>query len=265
MTTPLLAEYEARVATADDEETINALVDALRKDRRLTDVGRNKVYDLLVARLDAIQKTAKAAPSKAAAQLLEGRSTGAIVGPESREGSPPPPVAGGRPPQDTTPARATEISLGRPAEVRDLGLQGQLLVSPIATPAQARAAWDAYVAMAKALEDPADVVEIEGKAFRRKSFWRKIALAYGIDVVLREATQELKDDAEGAYWSAHVVVRASSRTGRHVDGVASCSNREPNKRAATAHVVYATAYTRAANRAIADLVAAGEVSAEEVE
>ncbi len=243
MTTLVLAEYEAAVATADDEETINALVDALRKDRRLTDVGRNKVYDLLVARLDAIQK---------------GR-------PESREGRLSPSPAPAAPDPRSPPARATETSLGRPDVdvLRSTGLS--MLVSPIATPAQARAAWDAYVAMAKALEDPADVVRIEGKDFRRKSFWRKIALAYGIDVVLREATQELKDDAEGAYWSAHVVVRASSRTGRHVDGVASCSNREPNKRQATAHVVYATAYTRAANRAIADLVAAGEVSAEEVE
>ena len=57
----------------------------------------------------------------------------------------------------------------------------------------------------------------------------------------------------------------ATKTGRRADGVASCSNREPNKTSATAHVIYATAYTRAANRAIADLVAAGEVSAEEVE
>ena len=141
----------------------------------------------------------------------------------------------------------------------------QELVVPIASPAQARAAWDAYVAMAQALEDPADVVQIEGKRFRKKSFWRKIALAYGVDVELREASQELKDDKLGPYWSSTVLVRATTKTGRRADGVASCSNREPNKTSATAHVIYATAYTRAANRAIADLVAAGEVSAEEVE
>jgi hypothetical protein len=148
--------------------------------------------------------------------------------------------------------------------VRDQALTGEL-VAPIVTPAQASFAWKQYVAIAQAIEEPADVVEIQGHRFRRKSFWRKLALVYGIDVELREASQELKDDAKGAFWSSHVVVRARSRTGRYVDGVASCSNREPAKADATAHVVYATAYTRAANRAIADLVAAGEVSAEEVE
>jgi len=166
----------------------------------------------------------------------------------------------GLPKAEATP---TSIVPGLPAEA--LPRSTDELVAPIATPAQARAAWDAYVAIAQAIEDPQDVVEIQGKRFRKKSFWRKIALAYGIDVELREAAQELKDDAKGPFWSSHVVVRARSRTGRYVDGVASCSNREPAKEAATAHVVYATAYTRAANRAIADLVAAGEVSAEEVE
>jgi hypothetical protein len=159
------------------------------------------------------------------------------------------------------PPRAIDQQI-RPA---DLTSRSDELVAPIVTPAQASFAWKQYVAIAQAIEDPADVVEIQGHRFRKKSFWRKLALVYGIDVELREAAQELKDDAKGAFWSSHVVVRARSRTGRYVDGVASCSNREPAKADATAHVVYATAYTRAANRAIADLVAAGEVSAEEVE
>lgn len=151
------------------------------------------------------------------------------------------------------------------AIVREAAAEIQQLVVPIASPAQARAAWDAYVAMAQALEDPADVVEIEGKRFRRKSFWRKVALAYGISVELVNQLRAVEGDPAGVRTAFYVQVRASSKTGRHVDGVASCSSREPGRTSALEHVLYATAYTRAANRAIADLVAAGEVSAEEVE
>jgi len=161
--------------------------------------------------------------------------------------------------------RGLAKEVAAPAPVDNPTSTGGELVVPIASPAQARAAWDAYVAMAQALEDPADVVEIEGKRFRRKSFWRKVALAYGISVELVNQLRAVEGDPAGVRTAFYVQVRASSKTGRHVDGVASCSSREPGRTSALEHVLYATAYTRAANRAIADLVAAGEVSAEEVE
>ncbi len=243
MTRELVAEYAALVATAPDEETINALVDQVRGDRRLTEIGRAKVYDALVERLQEVQRAGRetrrgitARPPPAAPSLSVGTQPGAAASPAG---------------SSFLPAAPAPSSVG--------------LVLPIATPAQARAAWDAYVAMAQALEDPADVVEIEGRRFRRKSFWRKIALAYGVDVEQLGEERRLEPQPSGEVRIAfYVRVRALAKSGRHFDGVGSCSSLE-RKGERKEHDIYATAFTRAANRAIADLVAAGEVSAEEVE
>ncbi len=243
MTRELIAEYEALIATADDEATIDALVQQLRGDRRLTESGKARIYDSLVARAEEISRAAKAEPFRRAAEILTKGSTG--------------PPAGYH-------GKVTHVEpLVPPIEIRVTG--STELVLPIATPAQARAAWDAYVAMAKALEDPADVVVIEGKPFRRKSFWRKIALAYGVDVEELGEERRLETQPSGEIRIAfYVRVRARAKNGRSFDGVGSCSSLE-RKGERKEHDIYATAFTRAANRAIADLVAAGEVSAEEVE
>jgi len=169
-----------------------------------------------------------------------------------------------RTPVPPAPPVAPVAPVDRPAIVTR-STEGLELVVPIATPAQARAAWDAYVALAQALEDPADVVEIEGHKWRRKSFWRKIANAYGVSVQELGEERRLETQPSGEVRIAfYVRTRATAASGRFMDGVGSCSSLE-RKGERKEHDVYATAYTRAANRAIADLVAAGEVSAEEVE
>ena len=253
-----------RIAKAETLDELARIRDDV-KGAGLSTVADQRVTEALRSRGDVLagRNAERATAFRKGAQLLEPGSTGTTsADPEpSRAKELPLPIRAQSPAARTDPPTSIVPGLPDPGLPRSTGE----LVVPVVSPALARAAWDAYVAIAQALEDPADVVEIKGKRFRRKSFWRKIANAYGIDVELREASQELKDDAQGPYWSSHVVVRATTRFGRHADGVASCSNREPDKAGATAHVVYATAYTRAANRAIADLVAAGEVSAEEVE
>jgi len=240
---PIVQAYVDRVLKATTLEETSAIRDEVAEDRLLIQVDRLRIYDAL---------------AKRGAQLLDrgnvfGTAADLVLG-------------SGRPTRTSSPAEPVDrAAIGpRSTGVQELALPEDLLV-PLGTPAEVRRVWELYKATAKALEDPEDLVTIEGRPFRKKSFWRKIALAYGVSVELREARELLGSDEEGVGFWSRVTVRATSARGRFADGVAVCSNREPTKKGATQHVVYATAYTRAANRAIADLVAAGEVSAEEVE
>ena len=102
-----------------------------------------------------------------------------------------------------------------------------------------------------------DYQEIGSKSFLKKSGFRKLATAFQISTEL--LSEEYNATAE--YWK--IVVRATLPTGRYADGVGICEKSEKNK-IRTIHDTYATAYTRATNRAIADLIGMGQVSAEEV-
>lgn len=231
-----------RITSAKNLAELQRIRDELTA-TQLSDFARQRVEEALVSRtevlMDAIAKKADK------------------VFPVDKPKPPPAAV----PPAPPAPAAGP---VDRPVDVpRSTG--GQELVLPIATPAQARAAWDSYVAIAQALEDPADLVEIEGHKWRRKSFWRKIANAYGISVQELGEERRLEPQPSGEVRIAfYVRTRATAASGRFMDGVGSCSSLE-RKGERKEHDIYATAYTRAANRAIADLVAAGEVSAEEVE
>ncbi len=59
-------------------------------------------------------------------------------------------------------------------------------------------------------------------------------------------------------------VVCTAPNGRQTEGVAICTSTE-KKFAHPEHDVYTTCHTRAKNRAISDMIAAGEVSAEEME
>lgn len=124
------------------------------------------------------------------------------------------------------------------------------------------------------LDDQADYQS--GK--KKKSAWRKLAKAFNIsdekicDRIIRDDNHQII--------SAYFEVKAILPNGRYGIGVGDCSifdkinhndaempsNFELRKRFTNAeHDVIATAHTRAKSRAIADLIGAGEVSAEEVE
>lgn len=113
---------------------------------------------------------------------------------------------------------------------------------------------------------------------KKKSAWRKLAKAFNIsdekicDRIIRDENHQII--------SAYFEVKAILPNGRYSIGVGDCSifdkvnhndvempsNFELRKRFTNAeHDVIATAHTRAKSRAIADLIGAGEVSAEEIE
>ena len=173
---------------------------------------------------------------------------------------------------------------------------GSALIVPAASGAQIRAQQEAYQELVKDLLDAKeDYQTIGGKAFKKKSAWRKLSLAFGVDLAIKSVTHDR--DATGRIVRTEVIARATAPNGRFADGIGSCSVREkccagqdvctkwteyPDTHKPTGHVhckadcpgwvhfshaehdVPATAATRATNRAASDLFAAGEVSAEEM-
>jgi len=189
----------------------------------------------------------------------------------------------------------------------------------------------AYSDYCHAILDESDQQEIEGRAFKKKSAWRKLGRAFQVSTeIIDESGWWEADPDEGVrHFVAKYVVRATAPWGQYTEAVGSCSTREdrfystgascpecggpmwdnrraitgkdpnapawkrqlaaftcrdkscageigdmdhetsrvPNRsaRAKADHDVRSTAQTRATNRAISDLIAAGEVSAEEVD
>lgn len=120
----------------------------------------------------------------------------------------------------------------------------------------------AYDAACRALIGPNDVQKEGNREFKKKSAWRKLGRHFGISTeIVREEMQLL---AEGEFL-AKCVVRATAPWGQQLDATGACgSDEEEGRRRITMADAVATAQTRAANRAVSDLVAMGEVSAEEI-
>lgn len=114
-------------------------------------------------------------------------------------------------------------------------------------------------ALDRALPDCIQV--IQGKQFRKKTYWRAIATAFNLTLECRE---EKLDETETT-WGYIVTYRATAPNGRFADGDGACFASEKKEAQATVHNVRSHAHTRAMNRAISNLVGFGEVSAEEVE
>lgn len=159
------------------------------------------------------------------------------------------------------------------------------LVKPAAGLEQVEQAFRDYTALCGRLLTPEDHQRIGNKNFRKKSAWRKLAVAFGVTCEIRDRSYE----REGRQiLRAEVVVRATAPNGRFMDGLGACDLYEkccpPNcKRrryndhtcctedcpgtvhfSNPQHDIPATAATRATNRACADLFGMGEVSAEEI-
>jgi hypothetical protein len=104
------------------------------------------------------------------------------------------------------------------------------------------------------------------KLFRRKGYWKAIAQGFNLNVELVREERQVHDEDFGYC----VTYKASDpRTGRSADGDGACFASEKAQRrggiGGTEHNVRAHAHTRATNRAVSNLVAFGEVSAEELE
>jgi hypothetical protein len=134
-------------------------------------------------------------------------------------------------------------------------------VMPLATPEEARKGWAAFEALKTALLTGDDYQQIAGKAFIKRSGFRKIAVYFGLSDRILEA---VRVDREDKNFTWRMVVEAKAPNGRTSIGVAMCDSAE-KKFNHLEHDVYATAHTRAKSRAISDMVAGGVVSAEEME
>ena len=134
--------------------------------------------------------------------------------------------------------------------------------------------WDNYQELTKALLDESDY---QGTQFKKKSAWRKYATAFNLsDEIIKE--EEIRDENQQIITSK-VWVKCTAPNGRSTVGVGICSIFDKIKKGDTTqpsnfvlrqrfsnaeHDVPSTAHTRAKNRAISDMIGAGEVSAEEM-
>lgn len=152
----------------------------------------------------------------------------------------------------------TELpSVAALASVIDAGA----LVRPAAGLDTIAESFDAYVALCNRLLTPDDFQAIQGREYRKKSAWRKLAVAFGVSCSYLERNYE-RDDA-GRLIRAEVIVRATAPNGRYMDGLGVCDRLE-RRFTKPEHDIPATAATRATNRACSDLFGMGEVSAEEI-
>lgn len=135
---------------------------------------------------------------------------------------------------------------------------------------QARQAMTAYQELCAAVLVDDDWIGHPGQpeSFVKKSGWAKLATFYGVSTELIGDTL-LERDTDGKLIRAAAKARAVARDGRHADGGGACGRNEPRfvnarGRQKIEHDLPSTAETRATNRAIANLIGFGAVSAEEV-
>jgi hypothetical protein len=178
---------------------------------------------------------------------------------------------------------------------------------PAFTGAEMSQALTAYRELQRALDAsmPEQIMTLDGKPFRKKGYWRAIAVAFNLTVEpmpgseRREVTTRFDDGREN--FGYVVTYRASTPNGRSTTGDGSAFAVEKARRfrcphperpgsartlhfpaeacpdfdpafqwktlpaQATEHNIRSHAHTRAFNRAVSNLVGFGEVSAEEVE
>lgn len=176
---------------------------------------------------------------------------------------------------------------------------------PVFRGAEMNEALIAYRELQKALDQsmPDQIMELDGRPFRKKGYWRAIAVAFNLTVepiAERRDVNSKFDDGRDNFGYV-VTYRASTQTGRSATGDGSCfavekarrfrcphPERQGSKRTlhfpaescpnfdpafqwkslpgqATEHNIRSHAHTRAFNRAVSNLVGFGEVSAEEVD
>lgn len=178
---------------------------------------------------------------------------------------------------------------------------------PAFTGAEMGAALTAYRDLQRALDlsMPDSIMTLDGKQFRKKSYWRAIAVAFNLTVEpvpgseRREVSTDFNDGRDN--FGYVVTYRAVTASGRAATGDGSCFAVEKARRfrcphperpgstrtvhfpaeacpdfdpafqwrtlpaQATEHNIRSHAHTRAFNRAVSNLVGFGEVSAEEVQ
>jgi hypothetical protein len=137
-----------------------------------------------------------------------------------------------------------------------------------------------YRELQRALDQsmPDQILDLGGKQFRKKGYWRAISVAFNLSVDLVDERRDVRgtfDDGRENFGYV-VVCRATAPNGRTAVGDGSVFAIEKARRdavnkwatlpaQATEHNVRSHAVTRAYNRAVSNLVGFGEVSAEEAD
>jgi hypothetical protein len=105
--------------------------------------------------------------------------------------------------------------------------------------------------------------------FPKKSAFRKLALFYGVSTEL--VSSEKKDKPDSSFtWSYIIKASVNTKDGktRFTTGEGTCDSKEMSRgefgNVRVEHDTKATAWTRAVNRAVSDLIGFGQVSAEEM-
>lgn len=131
----------------------------------------------------------------------------------------------------------------------------------------AKAEWETYQKLVRELLDDSDYQEYNQngklKKFPKKSAWAKLGRAFNVNTEIID--KEFVLTKTGETREAYYCIRATLPNGRTVESDGSCSRHEKGKANATSHTIRSTAKTRATNRAISELIGAGEVSAEELD
>jgi hypothetical protein len=187
----------------------------------------------------------------------------------------------GTPPEaaiDTDAEETPSEPLPPPAPVRTLALAPRPpaereVLMPL-DPEQVVEGMRQYQRLLRDLLEPSDwqTEDKEGRPlerpFLKKSGWRKIARAFNLS--FERVRSEVERDEHGNPVRAEVWIRAVAPNGQYGDGDGYCSSEEKRFQSwrgkqKLENDLRTTATTRAKNRAIADLVGMGEVSAEEIE
>lgn len=135
------------------------------------------------------------------------------------------------------------------------------VVRPLVTTQQAVEQWRLFEELKQSLLKDDDYATIQGKPYVKKSGFRKIAVFFGLsDSIISED----RVDRENGTFFWRIKVESRAPNGRTSIGVGICDSQERGF-SHVEHDVYATAHTRAKNRAISDMVAGGLVSAEEMD
>lgn len=120
----------------------------------------------------------------------------------------------------------------------------------------------AYDAVCASLIGENDVQKDGGRTFKKKSAWRKLQRHFNISTSVVGVETKMM----GEHLVATVNVRASAPWGQSAEAVGACGGDEATgRRTITIADAIATAETRATNRAVSNLIAMGEVSAEEID
>ena len=117
-------------------------------------------------------------------------------------------------------------------------------------------------------EMPEALITIDGRAFRKKGYWRAVALAFQLDVTFVSETRDVFGGLEGGGENfGYSVVYRASKGDRSApgDGICTAAEKQRGRMRATEHNVRSHAHTRAYNRAVSNLCGFGEVSAEEID